>query len=422
MKRHIDIDCFFVSAERTMNCTYKGIPLAVGGRSNLSIFHNQKQKRNISKIEGAFTSSLLSVAKDKSFNSYFKDDKNKVRGIITTASYEAREYGVKTAMSVAQALKLCPHLKVIPPNYSLYHQLSFEIKSFLEKNIPQIEQFSIDEYFGDITGWIDEKETIEFAYYLKQEILNRFDIPVSIGIAKSKWMAKFMTEFAKPYGIKKISQDEVLSFIEDIQIGKFPGIGKGYEKKLNKYAIKTLGDVSRNKKLLYSWGKAGVQLYDRICGIEREPLKLPKKKKSLGIGRTFDAVKNREEVKRRIVILCRYISFIALKNNYSPLQYSLKVRYENREKAKGFVNVNYIFNELNLKKELLELFYKIDKSSYMGIIQINITLSQFQESKKTTVDLFSHQENKKTKDLMDSVHSLRNKYGIDIIKSAGELK
>jgi len=422
MKLHIDIDCFFVSAERTINPNYKRIPLAVGGRSNLSIFYNQKQKRDISKIEGAFTSSLLSVVNDKSFNSYFKDDKNKVRGIITTASYEARSYGVKTAMSVAQALKLCPHLKVIPPNYSLYHRLSYEIKTFLEKNIPQIEQFSIDEYFGDVSGWIEEKEIIEFSHHLKQQILQRFDIPVSIGIAESKWMAKFMTEFAKPHGVKKIKQNEIATFIENINVKEFPGIGKGYQQKLLQYTIRTLGDVSRNKKLLYNWGKPGIQLYNRVTGIEREALKLPKKKKSLGIGRTFDPIKNRTEIKRRVVILCRYISFIALKNSYCPFQYGLKIRYSNRQKSKKYVNVDYIFNELSLKNELLKLFDKLDILPYMGVIQINITLSHFQSKKKITVDIFSHKENYKKTNLMKSVHKLRNKYGIDIIKSAGELK
>lgn len=422
MKLHVDIDCFFVSAERTLNPNYKGIPLAVGGRSNLSIFQNQNQKRHISKIQGAFTSSLLSVSDDKSFHSYFKDENNKVRGIITTASYEARKYGVKTAMSVAQALEFCPQLTVVPPNYGLYHQLSYDIKTFLEKNIPQIEQFSIDEYFGDVTNWIEEDHILEFCIDLKQQILKKFDIPVSIGISESKWMAKFMTEFAKPYGIKKIATKDINTFIEDIQIDKFPGIGKGYKQKLSQYTIKTLGDIRRNKKLLYSWGKAGKQLYDRITGVEREPLKLPKEKKSLGIGRTFDSIKERTEIKRRIVILCRYISFIALKNQYRPLQYGLKIRYTNRTKSKSYINVSCVFNELNLKNELLKLFEKIDITPYLGIIQINITLSHFQNSKKVTVDLFSHEYNYKKTKLMDSVHKLRSKYGIDIIKSAGELK
>lgn len=422
MKLHIDIDCFFVSAERTLESRYKNIPLAVGGRSNLSIFKNQKQKRDISKIEGAFTSSLLSIPTDKSFDSYFKDENKKIRGIITTASYEARAYGVKTAMSVAQALQLCPNLTVIPPNYSLYHELSYEIKSFLEKNISQIEQFSIDEYFGDVSGWIDEKDVVAFAYELKKQILQRFDIPVSIGIADSKWMAKFMTEFAKPHGVKKIKQEEISLFIENIKVKEFPGIGKGYQQKLLQYTIRTLGEVSRNKKLLYSWGKPGIQLYNRVTGIEREPLKLPKEKKSLGIGRTFDSIKDRSEIKRRIVILARYISFIALKNGYAPLQYGLKIRYTNRQKSRNYVNVSCVFNEINLKKELLKLFEKIDITPYLGVIQLNITLSQFQNVKKTTVDIFSHEENYQKAKLMQSVHKLRSKYGIDIIKSAGELK
>ena len=122
MKLHIDIDCFFVSAHRINNPQLQDIPLAVGGRSNLSIFEKTKQQRHLSQIEGAFTSSILSSNDDKTFEDYFVDSDGRIRGILTTSSYEARKYGVKTAMPVAEALRWCPQLKVLPPNYPLYHE------------------------------------------------------------------------------------------------------------------------------------------------------------------------------------------------------------------------------------------------------------------------------------------------------------
>jgi len=142
---HLDLDCFFASAHRIGNPHLENIPIAVGGRSNLSIFDKVKQTRELSKIEGAFTSSILSSNGNKSFEEYFVDKNGRVRGIITTSSYEARAFGVKTAMSVAEALRWCPNLTVISPNYPLYHELSHKLKSLLEKEIPAIEQFSIDE-------------------------------------------------------------------------------------------------------------------------------------------------------------------------------------------------------------------------------------------------------------------------------------
>jgi len=105
LKLHIDIDCFFVSAHRINNPKYQNIPLAVGGRSNLSIFDVEKSKRTMSQVDGAFTSSILSNNDNKTFEDYYVDPDKRVRGIITTSSYEARKFGVKTAMPVAEALR-----------------------------------------------------------------------------------------------------------------------------------------------------------------------------------------------------------------------------------------------------------------------------------------------------------------------------
>ena len=211
---HLDLDCFFAAAHRINNPSLDNIPIAVGGRSNLSIFDKETQKRELSKIEGAFTSSILSVSDNsKSFEEYFVDvDKNgkkKVRGIITTSSYEARAFGVKTAMSVDEALRWCPTLKVLIPNYPFYHELSHKLKLLLEKEIPTLEQFSIDEFFGDVAGWINDEDVYEFAQKLKQQILDELGLPISIGIAKTKWIAKLATNDAKPFGVKLIVPDDV---------------------------------------------------------------------------------------------------------------------------------------------------------------------------------------------------------------------
>ncbi len=103
---HLDLDCFFAAAHRIGNPQLENIPIAVGGRSNLSIFDKEKQTRELSKIEGAFTSSILSCNDNKSFEEYFVDKDGRVRGIVTTSSYEARAFGVKTAMSVNRGVKI----------------------------------------------------------------------------------------------------------------------------------------------------------------------------------------------------------------------------------------------------------------------------------------------------------------------------
>jgi DNA polymerase-4 len=417
----MDLDCFFAAAHRINNPQLKNIPIAVGGRSNLSIFAKEKSTRHLSQINGAFTSSILSSNGDKSFQDYFVDDDGRVRGIITTSSYEARAFGVKTAMPVSEALRLCPHLKMIPPNYPLYHELSNKLRILLEKQIPSIEQFSIDEFFGDVTGWIDDKEVYQFATSLKDKIAQELSLPISFGIAHSKWIAKLATNDAKPNGVKLVLKDEVEEYIKNKPIGSFPGIGKKYQERLSGYGVKTLGDVKKEKELFYSWGKYGQQLYHRIQGTDNEGISIKEDKKSIGLGRTFDPEANRDEIRRRLVILCRHLSFIAHKGKHTPSTYSLNIKYQYGGKVKDHINVNRPYNEQYFKNIIVELFERIDTHPSHAIVQVNISLSNFQETNPTTFDLFSYEKDEKQSKLTDSMQKLRDKFGVDIIKSGSEL-
>lgn len=418
---HLDLDCFFVSAERTVDKKLLNIPVAVGGRSNLSIFDKSKQKRYISSNEGAFVSSILSSNSDKTPDEYFKDKDGRIRGIITTCSYEARKHGVKTAMSANEALRICPSLKMVPPNYPLYHELSTKLAKYLHSKAPYVEQFSIDEFFIDVTGWIEDEDIISYAKELQTEIEEKLDLPISIGISSAKWIAKLATEDAKPLGIYCVYKDKIDEYINNKPIEDFPGIGKGYSKKLRSYGIRTLGEIKSKRELLYSWKKPGIQLYNRVCGIDNEKLVAKGSKKSIGLGRTFDVIKSRDEIKRRLVILCRYLSFMVFKQKVIPQTYSLNIRYEFNIKSKSFYNTNRVFNENYFKQKVYELFLENDIHPTHGIIQLNITVSNFIENKKNTFDIFEYENDLKTKKLSDNVQKLRTKYGIDIIKSANEL-
>lgn len=421
MMLHLDLDCFFAAAHRIEAPELHGIPIAVGGRSNLSIFERKKERRYLSVIEGAFTSSILSSNEGKSFEEYFVDPDGRVRGIITTASYEARAYGVKTAMSVAEAFRHCPHLKVLPPDYPLYHELSRQLRVMLEGEIPSIEQFSIDEFFGDLSGWVSDREIESFALRIKEKVHEELKLPISIGASRSKWIAKLATEFAKPYGIKVICPGEVDAFIKDIPIEKFPGIGKGYQERLWGRGIRTLGDVKARQALFYSWGKPGRQLYQRVCGIDEEGISVSHAKKSIGIGRTFDPESNRDEIRRRITILCRHLAFLVYKGGHLPTNYALKIRYEYRSKSKDAISSNRLFSEHYCKEVMLQLFDRIDIHPSHAIIQLNLTLSNFAEGRGVTMDLLHYEPDQKASRLTDSMQKLREKFGIDIIKSGGEL-
>ena len=419
---HIDIDCFFVSAHRTLDDSLFHIPVAVGGRSNLNIFSSKKEVRQISTNSGAFVSTILTNEGQKTFKEYFVDENGKIRGIITTASYEARAFGVKTAMSVNEALSLCPHLKMLPPNYPLYHDLSSKLKELLVNDIPMVEQFSIDEFFGDVTGYIGENEIVEFAYNLKKKIYKELKLPVSIGVANTKYLSKLITEYAKPDGVKYVSADNIGNFIKDIPIKEFPGIGKGFQERLKGYGIRTLGDIKKNQKLFYSWKKPGIDLYNRVCGIRDNKLTIEREKKSIGIGRTFDAIFDRNELKRRVMILCRYLCFLVKKENVNPLTYAIKIRYEYKIKSKDYINVNRIFNEIDFKNEMVKLFEKTDNHKTHGVIQLNIRVLNFAKINEYTYNLFEYENDVKKRALTNQMQKLRVKYGVDIVKSGFEIK
>ncbi len=418
---HIDLDCYFVSAHRTLDKNLLNIAVAVGGRNSNDIFSNEKLNRKLSINRASFSSKIIS-SNIKNNENYFIDENGKIRGIITTASYEARAFGVKTAMSVNEALRICPHLKMIAPNYELYDDLSNKLKELLELEIPLIEQFSIDEFFGDLTGYIEEDEAFNFAKDLKNKIFDKLRLPASIGVAPTKYLSKLMTNFAKPDGVRLLKKDDIEEFTKDILLENFTGIGKSFCEKLKGYNIKTLGDIRKNQKLLYSWGKIGVDTYNRVCGIRDNKLTINKERKSLGIGRSFDVVSNRDELKRRVMILSRYLSFIVKKENHNPLSYQIQLRYEYNILSKAQENTNKIFNEFDFKNSMIKLFKEADKHKNYGVIQLYITVFNFAKKNEHTFNLFEYEDDLKKELLDKNIQNLREKFGVDIVKSAYELK
>lgn len=419
---HIDIDSFFASAERSVDQRLKGIPIAVGSRSNLEIFN---KKRTYIKLmndnSGAFVTPVFYSDKKKTFESYFVDEiegRRKIRGIVTTASYEARARGVKTAMPIAQALQLCPNMTVIPSNYPLYHKLSHKIHAFMLAHIPKVEQYSIDEFFGDLSGWKKDEEVYAFAKELQAKILAHFDIPVSIGISKAKWIAKLATEAAKPYGVYEVKNID--AYIEHIPIKKFPGIGKGFQKRLGEHYISTLGDVKRHKVLLESWKKPGIQLYGRVTGTDNEGICTQGERKSIGISRTFDTIYDTNEIKRRIMIMARHIIYMVMAIEVNPTSYYLKIGYEYGVKVKKTLTVDRIFSETLFKSMLTKIYEEIALAQ-KGAVKLTLSVSNFSSLNLKTLSLIEFNDDSKDKQLHKNIHELRTRFGLDIIKTGNEL-
>ena len=428
VKIHLDMDCFFASCERAINPRLCNKPIAVGGRSDTKIFEKNFTARQLyDKNRGAFVPNIFYPTKgdkDKAFENFFIDkrgDKTKIRGIITTASYEARAYGLKTGMTIRESLLLCPRLLVLPPNHLLYHEFSHKLFVFLKLKIPLVEQYSVDEFFADLRGWVKDEDLLDFCKNLQQDILKKFKLPITIGIAKSKWAAKLVTSSAKPFGVREVKEDEWSNFIKNMPIQKFPGIAKGYKRRLESRGIRTLGEIKNAKNLFYSWKKPGIQLYRRVLGVDNEPIIQETPRKSIGISRTFDPIKQRCEIRRRVSILARNLAYTIIKLNLNPTSYYLSIKYENFLKSKHRITIDRFFNEKFFKFLMLEIFNETDIYKAQKVKYIGISASNFMEYKQKPFNLLTFEKDIKFKKMGDSIQKLREKYGIDIIKNGCEI-
>lgn len=418
---HLDLDAFFCSCERVNNPWLEGKTIAVGGRGDPFIFDRKphQAKKLMTLNSGAFVPSLFHAEYDNA--SYFRDGES-IRGIITTASYEARAYGVKTAMSVHEALRLCPHLIVLPPNHLLYHTMSHELMTYLSGIIPVVEQYSIDELFGDLSGWIDEDETEHFIRWLQEEIMDRFKLPVSIGASGTKWIAKLATSRAKPYGTHAVYKEQIESFVRSVPIGEFPGVGRAFSKKMERYGIKTIAQAWESPHLFASWGTQGEELYRRLRGEDNDSVSPSRSRKGVGMSRSMDhPISDRLELFRRIQIMVRHWSHTIMRLGVNPTTYYFKLGYENWGSSKKQYTLYRLFNEPFLQDFALEKFRELDCYPTLKIKYIGMSATKFIHHDPKTLDLFEYENDCKMRRLTEALTTIRDKYGMDIIRGGGEL-
>ncbi len=424
MKIHIDLDCFFVSAERTLDKSLMGRPVGIGGRGDTKIFSHQKSRQFLSlKNSGAFVPAYFfehQSSKQNDLNKFIDPD-GRIRGMLTTTSYEARAYGIKTGCTIREALQLCPSIIIKQPNMRLYQELSYKLKSFLQKRIPLIEQGSIDEFYGDLDGWVDDRDVAQFIDGLKNEAMAVLGLPLSIGAAYSKFTAKMATNAAKPFGTKVVYPHEVDSFIHDLPITDFPGIGRRTAAKLQGLGLHTLGEIKNHPHLFLHSTKSQRDLYERVCGIDKTPLQQERERKSIGISRTFDPEIERKELQRRVIILSRHLSHALIRMKKLPTHYSLSIRYELNQKANANVTVDRLFSESSLREIMLDLFAKADQYRNLKAIRLGLSCSAFTQSNHHTFSLLEYEEDIKRHRLTQSTSALREKYGLDTLQWGGEL-
>ena len=303
----------------------------------------------------------------------------------------------------------------------LYQELSYKLKTFLQERIPVMEQGSIDEFYGDLDGWVDDKDVPQFIDDLKNEVMEVLEMPLSIGAAYSKFTAKMATNVAKPFGTRVIYPHEVDDFIKEKPLSDFPGIGRRTEAKLLARGITTLGEIQSHPHVFLHSTKSQKDLYERVCGIDKTPLQQERERKSIGISRTFDPEIDRKELKRRVIILSRHLSHALVRMKKHPTHYTLSIRYDMNQKGNAAITINRLFSEEFLRTTFLDLFNKADIYTNLKVIRIGLSCSAFTQSNHHTFSLLEYEEDTKRHKLTQSTSSLREKYGLDTLQWGGEL-
>ncbi|MEA2033887.1 MAG: DNA polymerase IV [Euryarchaeota archaeon] len=211
------------------------------------------------------------------------------RGVVSTCSYEAREYGVRSGMPISQAFQLCPQAAFLPVNLTLYHEVSAHVMEIMGRYAEKIQQVSVDEAYLDISsaGSFEAAEAI--AREIMDEIREGEYITCSVGIAPNKVVAKIASDFKKPEGLTVVTPGEVQAFLDPMPVTKIPGIGKKTKERLRSIGISTISDLAAAdiQELISIFGKSGIRMHELACGTDEGEVEDRGERKSIAREVTF---------------------------------------------------------------------------------------------------------------------------------------
>ncbi|MCY2960695.1 MAG: DNA polymerase IV [Planctomycetota bacterium] len=285
---HVDMDAFYASVETRDNPSLAGLPVCVGGPSDQ-------------------------------------------RGVIAAASYEARRYGVHSAMSTAEARRLCPDLVLLPPDFERYTSASRDIMAIFRSYTPLVEPLSLDEAFLDVAGC--ERlfgDAADVGRAIQREILHRTGLPASVGVAPTKFLAKLASDLAKPQGFRIIEAHETRAVLDPLPVSRIWGVGPRTAKRLEALGVATIGDLAQRSRdeVVREFGASGAWIHDLAHGIDTRRVTPRREEKSHGMERTFAAdVSDRDELRRHLLDFCEEVAFGLRDKGLRGRTVTLKARY-----------------------------------------------------------------------------------------------
>jgi DNA polymerase-4 len=285
---HIDLDSFFVSVERKFNPSLIGKAVIIGGSAD--------------------------------------------RGVVASCSYEARAFGVHSAMPTRQALKLCPHAIVIHGTHERYSEASREVTEIIHRSVPLYQKTSVDEFYIDLSGMERFHDPYKIASDLRQRVIKETGLPISFGMASGKTIAKMATNQAKPNGQLYIEHGKEKEFLAPLPIRKIPGLGENTCQKLYQYGIEKIGDLQRvNLKFLETvFGKMGTYIYNKANGIDDSEIVPHSDRKSISTEHTFESdVADRRTLETILVSMTEELAGKLRRENKVSSCLAIKIRYAN---------------------------------------------------------------------------------------------
>lgn len=376
---HLDMDAFFASVEEVINPALKGKPLIIGG------------------------------------------DISDTRGVVSTASYAARKFGVHSAMPLAQAKQLCPHGVFMRGHYDHYREASEKVHLLLHTLSPQVESVSIDEAYVDVTGsqkLFGGDDAI--AHYIKKRIREETQLPCTLAIAPNKLVAKIGSDAGKPDGYLCIQEGEQRAFMASFPIHCLPGVGPRTGLLLESQGIQTIGDLASlpMKTLLRVFGQSGYALQRAARGISTSPVQMESIPKSIGRETTFERDSmDWNMVECTLSYLMERAAHALREKGMETRCVTLKIRYADfttHTFAKSLVDPTSVDHEIH--KVLMELLPKArarrDRVRLIGVSLSSLTYNQHQ------LYFFTREQTEKWERALETVDQIRERYGFGSLRFA----
>jgi len=344
---HVDMDAFYASVEQLDNPELKGKPVAVGGGGK--------------------------------------------RGVVSAASYEARVFGVRSAISGTLARKRCPELIFVKPRFDRYKEISKQVRNIFHEYTDKVEPLSLDEAYLDVT---ENKKGVLSASILAEEIRERIfqktGLTASAGISINKFVAKVASDYNKPNGQKTVDPEEVIPFLENLDIRKFYGVGKVTAEKMYKLGIYEGRDLKQKtvEYLTTHFGKSGTYYYNVVRGIHLSDVKPNRTQKSVAAERTFfDNITSEIYMLEKLEHIAEELEKRLKKNNVSGKTITLKIKYSDFTQQTRSRTIAYFISDKHLILETAKelLFQEKPKNSVrlLGISLGNLNNTVKAENKKT---------------------------------------